>query len=809
MLKSYVTLALRNLMRHKGYSLINIAGLSIGMTCCVLMLLLVQDEWSYDRHHQNANRIYRLAIQVQNPQTGEFRQRIMGPYRLGEALRTDVPDLAWVRFNHREETLSYGEKQFAENRFFLADPNVFDVFTFPLMKGDPHTALDDPFSVVITEATAKKYFGSEEAMGKVLVLGGDHHLTVTGVLEDRPENIHFRFDLLGSMKAAPLLFNRLRLENWSEGSVYTYALLPPNKTVDDLSAVLQGLVDKHLGNETVTRQHASIVLMPLTDIHLYSHSRSEIEANGDIVYVYAFSAIALFVLLIACINFMNLATARSAARAREVGLRKVVGASRPQLIRQFLAESTLLSVLAMLLSLAMVELALPWFNGFVEKDLRMNYFDNPTAILGLVCIALFVGIVAGSYPALFLSHFQAVTVLKGTFRSVRSGVVFRKVLVGFQFAISTFLLIATGIIYDQITYARHIKLGYNTETVIALPSIPEGSRRNFESIKKVWLAHPGLRALALTSHFPSGRLGSNIPTQPEGIAEGQGPPMATVWVGYDFFETLGMSFSAGRVFSAEHTTDESSAFIVNEAACRELGWTASNAVGRSFGSQYLENWSDGRWKNRKGQIIGVVRDVYFESLKEPIKPMVFFLEPYMAWGVIASIQTANTDETIAFIKQKYLELYPEESFNFEYVFLDDRFDHLYRAEEKHAQIFGVFALLAIFVGCLGLFGLAAFTTEQRTKELGIRKVLGESGTGVIALLSKDFAKLILISNVFSWPAAFWVMNHWLQNFAYRIDLRVSTFLMGSALALVIALVTVGYQSIRAAIANPVVSLRYE
>jgi putative ABC transport system permease protein len=808
MIKNYITIAIRNLRRHKGYSLINILGLSIGMTCCVLMLLLVQDELSYDTHHKNANHIYRFSIQSQNPQTGEIRQRLMGPYLLAEALKTDMPDLSIVRFNQREAIFQYGEKRFSEDRFFLAEPNVFDVFTFPLIKGHVKTALQEPFSVVITQDIAQKYFGNEDPMGKILEMNNDRQLTVTGVLEDRPENMHFRFDLLGSMNAAPTLFNRLRLENWGEGSVYTYVLLPPNVTPKSLEEPLLLFVKKHLGEDMVEKFQTKLNLMPLKDIHLHSHA-SEIEPNGDIVYVYAFSAIAFFVLLIACINFMNLSTARSANRAREVGMRKVVGAFRFQLIRQFLSESILLSVLAMLLAIALVELTLPWFNSFVQKELTVNYASNLTVVLGLLGITLFVGLVAGSYPALFLSHFQPITVLKGTFKNTGKGVSFRKILVTFQFAISIFLLIVTGVIYDQLQFAQHMKLGYNTEQVVVLPSIPDNNRRNFESIKQTWLNHPNIQNIALTSRIPSGQLSSRLTVIPEGIPEDQRPSMQTVWMGYDFFETLGMTFATGRSFSTQYTTDATSAFVINEAACRELGWTPEEAIGKSFGSSYIDDWDNGQWKPKKGHVIGVVKDVYFETLKEPVKPMVFFIEPYMAWRTIAVIQTNSVPETLNFIKQKYLELDAEQYFEFDYTFLNERFDKLYRTEEKQAQIFGVFALLAILVGCLGLLGLATFMAEQRTKEIGIRKVLGASIGGVVTLLSKDFIKLILIANFIAWPAAYFVMNQWLQNFAYRTHLNPTTFILGGVSALAIALITISYQAIKAARTNPIDALRYE
>jgi putative ABC transport system permease protein len=809
MIKNYITIAIRNLRRHKGYSLINILGLAISMTCCILMLLLVQDESSYDTHHQNANRIYRIAIQTQNPQTGELRQRLMGPYLLAEALKTDLPNLTAVRFSQSNAVLQYGEKRFTENRAFLAEANVFDVFTFPLIKGDAKTALLEPFSVVITQKIAHKYFGNEEPIGKVLTLDNEHELTVTGVFQDRPENMHFQFDLFGSMNAAPKLFNRLRLENWGEGSVYTYVLLPENVTPQSLEAPFLTFAKKHLGEETVEKYHAKINLMPLKDIHLYSHASSEIEPNGDIIYVYAFSAIAFFVLLIACINFMNLSTARSANRAREVGMRKVVGAFRFQLIRQFLSESILLSLLAMCLAIALVELTLPWFNGFVEKDLAVNYTNNFTIIVGLLIITLFVGVVAGSYPALFLSHFQPITVLKGTFKNTGKSVAFRKILVAFQFSVSIFLLIVTGVIYDQLQYAQHIKLGYSTEQVVVLPGIPSDNRRNFEAIKQSWMTHPGIQNIALTSRIPSGNLGSRLTTYPEGVPEDQRPAMQTVWIGYDFFETLGIPFVTGRSFSTQYSTDATSSFVINEAACRELGWTPEEAIGKSFGSSYIDDWENGQWKPKKGHVIGVVKDVYFETLKEPVKSMVFFIEPYMAWRAIAVVQTNNMTKTLDFIKQKYLELDAEEYFEFDYTFLNERFDNLYRTEEKQAQIFGIFALLAILVGCLGLLGLATYMAEQRTKEIGIRKVLGASIGGVVALLSKDFVILILIANIIAWPAAYWVMTQWLQNFVYRTHLSPTTFILGGVTALAIALITISYQAIKAARTNPIDALRYE
>ena len=805
MLRNYMIVAVRNLLRHKVYSAINIAGLAIGLACCILILLFVQDELSYDRYHEKAGRIYRFTVEWRNSRTGETAQAAKGPYRLAEVLRTDFPEVPHIiRFNRQRPLIGYGDKRFFEGRFFFVDPDVFEVFSFPLIQGDPRTALREPFTVVMTREMARKYFGDEDPMGKVLRYGDNRELKVTGILGEVPRHSHFQFDFLSSMKVANTLFNRIVLENWGENTVYTYLLLSPGVSPAGIERRFPDFIRKHAPQWA---QGSRYFLQPLTDIHLHSHTRGEIEPNGDIVYVYAFSAIAVFILLIACINFMNLSTARSASRAREVGMRKVVGANRSQLVQQFLGESVFLSFLALLLAVALVELSLPAFNGFVGKALDMNYSGNLTAIFGLVGIALFAGVIAGSYPAFFMSAFEPVDVLKGTIKGGPKGAGFRRVLVAFQFAISVFLIVVTGIIYGQLEHCRNIKLGYDKEHVVVISGIPVSLRQNYEAFKQELLQNLRVVSAAGTSRIPSGQLGSNISTRAEGFPEEESPSMQTVWVGYDFFETLGMSFAAGRGFSKGAPSDKKAAFVLNEAAVRALGWTPENAIGKRFGSQFIEDWQRGQWVWKDGRVIGVVKDVHFESLREKIVPVVFFIQPNMAGNFLIRVRPDEIPGTLHFLKQKWQEFNPNRPF--EYSFLDERFDQLYRTEEKQGQVFGTFALLAIFVACLGLFGLASFATERRTKEIGIRKVLGASVSNIVFLMSKEFVLLVGVANLIAWPVAYYAMNKWLEDFAYRIELGPGVFVLGGILAMVIALATVSAQAIRAARANPVDALRYE
>jgi len=712
MFRNYLTIAVRNLVRHKIYSFINISGLAIGMACCILILLFVQDELSYDGYHEKAGQIYRIV--VERHAKGKMKSTVSTPAPMAPALLNDFPEIVHVVrfFNQDNPTplVRYGDKRFYEKRFFFTDANVFDVFPFPLIRGSAQTALQEPFSVVITEEMARKYFGDEDPLGKVLTFKNWLDLKITGVLQNLPPHSHRRFDFLASFATLEKWLGKDFMSNWYNNMCRNYVLLPRNYPAVELEKRFPTFIGKYFGEDTEAL--GKLYLQPLKRIHLYSKRDYGMASAGDIQQIYILSTIACFVLLIACINSMNLSTASSAQRAKEVGIRKVVGARRMQLVRQFLGETLLLAFIALLLAIALVELTLPLFNGFTGKELMMDYRDI-RGVLGLGGIVLLVGIVAGSYPAFFLAAFQPVEILPG-------GPV------------------------GQMTFRAE-----------------------------------------------------SSPVHPDPLT------MRMLWVDHDFIETLGIELGPGRNFSKDHPTDATEAFILNETAVKQLGWESPGAaIGKPFERIYGPKPDE----RVTGRIIGVAKDFHFRSLRFDIEPLVIHLWPWLNY-IIVRVQPDHVPSTLAFLERTWQKFDPNHPF--EYYFLDDRFASLYRAEESLGQISGAFATLAIFVACLGLFGLAAFTAEQRTKEIGIRKVLGASISGIVLLLSKEFTKLVLVSNLIAWPIAYWAMNRWLQDFAYRIHIGVGTFLLAGVLALIIALLTVSFQAIKAALANPVKALRYE
>jgi len=799
-------MAFRSLKKHKLYSFINVLGLSIGMACVILILLFVREELSYDRYHVYKHRVYRINWSLTNPETGVETVRAVGPYRLAQELRPDFPDVpAIVRFSSpgRELIEHEGERYWEEN-FCFVDPDVFQVFTFPMIQGDPMTALDDPYSVVVTQEIAIKYFGDQDPIGKVLTFR-DNDFKVTGILDKIPENTQFGYDIFASMNAAPQLFSRIVLENWGEGSCETYIMLPEGSRADDYESRMSAFFESKVAS---WRQASPrLILQPLTQLYLYSKDIQTYAAGGDITYVYAFTAIAGFILIIACINFMNLATARSANRAKEVGLRKVVGARRSQLIWQFLCESIILSTISLLVAIVIGVLSLPAFNAIAGKGLSIDVFSDLPLILGLLAITLVVGVVAGSYPALFLSAFRPVNVLKGAFgRGVKGGWL-RRILVTFQFAVSIFLIVATVVVYRQLQYASKVKLGYNKEHVVLLTGTPLSLRLRYDQFRQELLSHPNIINAAASSRVPPERLRSSIDVRPEGIPEDEREGMQTIWTDFDFIEIMGFELAAGRSFSRDHATDANSAFILNEEAVKRIGWTNETAVGKAFGSSEIKDWDKGQWERRDGQVIGVLKDFYFESLHQKIVPTVYFIAPYMAWKYVIRIRSENIPETLKLIENKWDAFNP--SLPLVYRFVDDNFDSLYRAEEGQGKLFGSFAILAIFIACLGLVGLASFTAEQRTKEVGIRKVLGASVPKIIMMISKEFTLLVILAFILAAPVSWFIMNGWLQDFAYHVQLGIELFVMVGWAALMIAWATVSYQAIKVALTNPAESLRYE
>lgn len=800
MLKNYLKIAFRSLRKHKGYSFINISGLAIGMAVCILILIWVQNELNYDRYHEKADSICRVTMDI------ELGSTLHTPVTLtaaGPALVRDFPEIvAAARIDRpNSAVVKYGDNLFREANVGYAENAIFDIFTFPFVSGDPKSALQAPYSVVITESMARKYFGDEDPLGKILRINDERDFNVTGVVKDVPPNSHFTFNMLCSFQTY-IKEGDVSDDQWFDVRFYTYLLLDENTDIKDLEQKLPGFIDKYLG-EAMKSSGGSIklFLQPLKRIHLYSDFERDMSANSDITYVYLFSGVAIFVLLIAGINFINLSTARSSTRAQEVGMRKTLGAVRSRLIGQFLGESLIYSFISMILALVLLKLSLPFFNSTFGSDLSVNFVKAPwlmAAFLGLVVI---VGLLAGSYPAFFLSSFQPVRVLKGFLKVGASSSQFRRVLVVFQFAISIALIIGTLIVYKQILFMKNTNLGFEKEHVVAIPRMSETIRKSYRTVREELSSLPGVIDVGASDLVPSrGHLVSTF--LPEGFPDDQMQTMDYMSVDTRYIPTMGIEIIAGRNFSEDLATDVDESVIINETAAKKIGW--EDPVGKRFVFRPPPG-QPGEATYRS--VIGVVKDFHMQSLREKINPLVIFYDYDNLFTASLRLAPDNIMHTMALLKKKWEELDPNRPFY--YFFLDDSFNDQYRREERLKNISFYFSLLAIFIGCLGLFGMASFTAEQRTKEIGIRKVLGSSVLGIVRLLAKEFMILVIVANVIAWPVAYWAMNRWLQSFAYREGISPLLFLFSAVLAGAIALITVSYQAIRAALTDPVQALRYE
>ncbi|NIM57704.1 MAG: FtsX-like permease family protein [Candidatus Aenigmarchaeota archaeon] len=785
MLKNYLKIALRNIRRYKGYSFINIAGLAIGMACCILILLWVQDELSYDRFHENADYIYRVIQDINFADHSTTWAITQGP--LGPSLKEDFPEIInTTRITSRRFRLTYNDKSFDE-RPGMADGSIFEMFSFPLIKGDPATALSDPNSIVMTEETAKKYFGSEEPLGKTIKADNRWDFQVTGILKEVPHNSHLQFDYL-----IPFIFGRelnYTVDNWRNSQFRTYVQLQKGIPAQEVIQKISGYLDE----KPTLEKDARLNLQPLVRIHLYSDYEFD-AAHGDITYVTIFSIIAFFILLIACINFMNLATARSGNRAKEVGMRKVAGAHKTDIVRQFYGESIFLAFIALFVALTIVWLLLPTFNNLAAKELSMGVSGNLLVLLGLLSITLLTGIISGSYPALFLSAFKPVKILKGSLRSGSKGSIFRKILVVFQFALTILLIICTIIIYNQLNYMRNMKLGYDKEFLI-YKGMRGDVRAKFDSVKNELLQNPNILGVTATSSEPTyGYTFSNSLWRWEGQDPDEETLMRAVFVDLDYFKTFGMEIVEGRNYSKEFPTDATEAIMVNEEAVKAMGMESPIGRRLSIG-------------NNNFKIIGVVKNYHFRSLRQEIDPLILIYGPGQCRVLFARLRSENIPKTIGYMEDIWKEFAPGHPFN--YRFLDDALNDLYRSEQRIGTILKYFSILAIFISCLGLFGLASFMSEQRTKEIGIRKVLGASVSNIALLLSREFTKWVLLANIIAWPVAYFAMYKWLQSYAYSTNIALWSFFLSGTMALVIATVAVSYQSIKAAVTNPADSLRYE
>jgi putative ABC transport system permease protein len=784
MFKNYLKIAVRNAQKQKAYSLINIFGLAIGLACCILMVLYVQDELCFDRFHENGDRIVRIGYE------GEFGRTARTPHILAPALLQSYPEVEnAVRIKALERpVVSHGDEKFYEDRFYYADPSIFAIFTFPFIAGDPQNALSSPDALVLTQETAQRYFGDRNPLGETLEVVGLGLFNITGVVENVPRNSHFRFDFLTSYRTLELQDSR-GFNTWDNFVTSTYVLLAEQTDLRKFEASLLPLVERHQIAEG--NKNESFLVHRLKDLHLHATLNGELGPGGSVANLTIFTALAIFVLLIACMNYMNLATARATRRAREVGIRKVLGSIHRQLIIQFLGESLLLSLLGLAVALLLVEIALPTFNALAQKELSL--VGSPGWLAALLCgIVLATGFVAGSYPAFVLSRFQPVSVLKGELMSSIRGKGFRRILVVAQFAISIVLIIGTLTIFHQLEFLQQKDLGFNREQVVVLRMEDQYMRENVGTVKNELRQNPKILQVAVASNVPGKGLGM-YRYQLEGSSEWI--DCATYFVDADYLETLEINMLEGRGFAGNQATDARKAFLVNSSAVAHFGW--ENAIGKAV------NW-DGE---KKGWIIGVVEDFHFQSLEQKIEPLILHIEPGYYRYLAIRIDPADIAATMAFIREKWEAVDPNHPF--QYSFLDETFDALFRQVEQFIRIFGYAAVLAIFIACLGLFGLAAFAADRRIKEVGIRRVLGASASQIFRLLSGEFAWLVLIAFVLASPLAYLAMHEILQNFAYRAGIEWWIFALAGALALIIALGTVSMQAIRAALANPANSLRYE
>ena len=803
MFKNYLKTALRNIVRQKSHSIITISGLAIGIACCLLIFLYVTDELSYDGFHNKSDRLYRLTTHLN--MSGKERQLAVTSAPMANIFKASIPEIInFTRFSPDDDKviITLDNNKYFEDKFFYADPSLFDLFDFPLIQGDPQTALSAPFSVLITESTAEKYFPTQDPIGKSFILNNDREYSITGVLQDIPGNSHLQFNFLASFETLKSTMGNAVLNNPGQIQFLTYLLAAQPLDLQEIHRKIDEFIQEKF--PPAISSQIKMRLQPIKEIHLYSKLEFEYSANSNISYIYIYSIIAFFILLIASFNFMNLFTARAAGRAKEVGVRKVLGAQRAQITKQFLGEALVFTIFGFLLSLILIWIVLPQFSAITGKSLQTGLFMSGLVLISFVGIVLLVGLGAGIYPALMLSAFKPVRVMKGVLSAPGRSLSLRKILVVAQFSISIALIIGTVVIKQQHSYIRNKNLGFDKEHIVVLPVRDQAAVSDIESIKSQLRQIPQVTQVTASSGLPGNNV-QQILFRLENEVETENWILNTLFVDYDFLDTLQIELSQGRNFGKEFSTDESNAFIINETAALKFGW--SDPLGKEI------IWPKDLEKEgannivKKGSVIGIVKDFHFDSLHEPIGPAVLQLKLNDPNFISVRIQPENISRTISSLKDRWIRLFP--AFPFEYSFLDDDFDRYYKSEEKTSKLVTIFSILAIFIACLGLFGLTVHSVEQRTKEIGIRKVLGSSEAGIFYLLSIDFLKLVLLANIIAWPVAYLVVSSWLKSFAYRTPIGVGPFLSSAAAALVIALATVSYQSAKAAFSNPIDTMRYE
>ncbi|QCR25106.1 ABC transporter permease [Pontibacter sp. SGAir0037] len=787
MLKNYIKMAFRNLMRHKVFSLINIAGLALGMTCSILILLWVQDEVSFDKFHENIDQLYRV-MEVQHYPGNDDLITDANPGPLAEALEKDMPE---VKYAVRSTTWEWKQLFTYEDKIIKVngrhtDPEFFEVFSFPLLHGDPKQVLQEPNSVVISASTAQKFFGTTDAVGKIFKINNSASYQVTGVMQDVPKNSSFQFDYVMPLNDWINTPGGEWVKDWSNNGIRTYVLLQPGADVAAVNKKIEGFIKKY-----APKSNADLFLQPISEMHLYSDFRPGKDRSGMIVYVRLFSVVAAFLIIIACINFMNLATARSAKRAKEVGVRKAIGAGKNALVQQFMLESVLVAFLALFLSLNLVGIVLPQFNNLTGKAITLDLSD-PGLILILLGVALVTGLISGSYPAFFLSSFNPAVVLKGTVKLSSKVSLFRKGLVVFQFVLSALLIVSTLVVYLQLHYIRTKDIGLNRENVVQIPIEGEIGQR-YDMIKQEFLKQAGITGVTAANQSPLMIGNSTGHINWAGKAPDADILFSIIYTELDFLETMNIQVKEGRGFSEEYGADTANV-LINEEAARLM--QLENPVGE---------WLEGG--GQKAQIIGVVKDFHSSSVQEPMQPLILLLNSGAKNTMFARIAPGQAPGALAAM-EKVLKKY-NPAFPFTYHFLDEDFEKMYKSEAIIGELTNYFAGIAILISCMGLFGLALFTAEQRTKEIGIRKVLGASTSGIVFMLSKDFLKLVLLANIVALPLSWYLMSNWLDDYAYRTELSWWIFAAAFVATIIIAMLTLSFHAIKTAVANPVNSLRTE
>jgi len=789
MLKNLIKTAVRHIIKHFGYSLLNILGLTLGITSALFLIIYVSDEVSYDRYNVKADRIYRVSSNIKEPDDQFIWTVAQIPF--GPQVVQDYPEVqSFVRFINMPRSLfKYEDKEFNEERFYYVDSTLFDIFTYKVLKGEIKTALLEPKKIILTEKIANKYFGKEDPIGKTLKTGNDSY-EVTGVIEDVPTNSHFRFDAVAARNNLPK-----QLGSWGNFGVFTYLLFPEHFDVKTFETKMQGMYDTYMkpifGGMHITIKY---ILEPITRIHLYSTKAGEPEPTGSITYVYIFGIIAIFLVLIAAMNYMNLATARSTRRAREVGLRKVVGSRRGPLVFQFLSESMVFTLISLLISIVLIIILLPKFNELAGKSFNLHILYSPVVLLSLLAVVIIVGIFGGSYPAFFLSRFSPVTVLKGDITQGSAGSLFRKILVIIQFTVSVVMIICTLVVFRQLNYLKTMDQGFDQKNIVGL-ELNGPMIRKYPVLKQSLRDNPNIKYVTSTNS-PVGEGSAKLIFQVEtdqGMAQ---KGINFVVVDHDFVETMGIKMVSGRDFQQDMPSDTLTAVVVNETFVRRMGW--KEPIGKKV--------ETGNANQLRARVIGVMKDYHQTGMYNNIESLLLAYRP-LNNVIYIKLSGIETKTTLAFIETKWKEIFPDQPFT--YTYLSERFNRQFEADEKRGLIFTIFTILAILIACLGLFGLASYMVEQRTKEIGIRKVFGADENTILGLISKDFLLLVSIGIIIALPVAYYFMSKWLENYVYRMKIGIPLLITAALLTIVITFITISYKAYQAAVMNPAQALKTE